>query len=160
MHLAAVDPKELRVYPVRDDELSLREILKCNDEWPNGWFMSHREDSPGSYCLYSEADGGYHKPVWRHSKGVSGWDSHANPKMVAKILKYVKDKQNIQMELKNLTITATIDDDPVMVILNKEERGLLTTLIQSTCGGLIKVAKLDKNQYTLSKPEFEKKEKA
>lgn len=59
------------------------------------------------------------------------------------------------MKLENLTITATIDGEPVMVMLDKDQTAILPDLI-AACDqtGRCRVAKLDPNEYTLSKPSF------
>ena len=59
------------------------------------------------------------------------------------------------MKLENVTITATIDGEPVMVILDKDQTAMLPDLI-AACDktGKCRVAKLDPKEYTLSKPSF------
>ena len=59
------------------------------------------------------------------------------------------------MKLENITITATIDGEPVMVILDKNQTDMLPDLI-AACDqtGKCRVTKLDPNEYTLSKPSF------
>ena len=61
------------------------------------------------------------------------------------------------MKLENVTITATIDGEPVMVILDKNQTDMLPDLI-AACDqtGKCRVTKLDPNEYTLSKPSFAK----
>jgi len=59
------------------------------------------------------------------------------------------------MKLENLTITATIDGEPVMVILDSDQVAMIPDLI-AACdkSGKCRVAKLDPTEYTLSKPSF------
>ena len=59
------------------------------------------------------------------------------------------------MRLENITITATIDGEPVMVVLDGDQREMLPDLI-AACdkSGTCRVAKLDPKEYSLSKPSF------
>ena len=61
------------------------------------------------------------------------------------------------MKLENVTITATIDGEPVMVVMDKHQTAMLPNLI-AACGktGTCRVIKLDPEKYTLSKPSFQK----
>ena len=59
------------------------------------------------------------------------------------------------MKLENITITATIEGEPVMVMLDKNQTAILPDFIAAcdktnTC----RVARLDPKEYTLSKPSF------
>ncbi len=59
------------------------------------------------------------------------------------------------MKLENITITATIEGDPVMVVLDSDQRKMLPDLI-ANCdkSGACRVARLDPKEYTLSRPSF------
>ena len=59
------------------------------------------------------------------------------------------------MKLENVTITATINGEPVMVILDNNQAAMMPDLI-ALCDrtGKCRVAKLDPKEYTLSKPSF------
>ena len=59
------------------------------------------------------------------------------------------------MKLDNLAITATIDGEPVMVILDKDQIAMLPNLI-AACDktGKCRVIKLDPKEHKLSQPEF------
>ena len=59
------------------------------------------------------------------------------------------------MKLENITITATIEGDPVMVVLDSDQRKMLPDLI-SACdkSGACRVAKLDPKEYKLSRLSF------
>jgi len=59
------------------------------------------------------------------------------------------------MKLENVTITATIDGDPVMVMLDNDQMAMLPNLL-AACDktGKCRVAKLDPKEYTLSNPSF------
>lgn len=61
------------------------------------------------------------------------------------------------MKLENLTVTAMVEGQPVMIILNDDQKQLLPQLIMSTAlDRKIKVAKLDPTKYFLDKVEFDK----
>lgn len=59
------------------------------------------------------------------------------------------------MKLENITITGTINGEPVMVMLDNDQIAMLPSLI-AACDKTNKcrVAKLDPKEYTLSKPSF------
>ena len=59
------------------------------------------------------------------------------------------------MELENITITATIESEPVMVVLDSDQRKMLPDLI-AACdkSGACRVARLDPKEYTLSRIPF------
>ena len=59
------------------------------------------------------------------------------------------------MELENITITATIEGDPVMVVLDSDQRKMLPDLI-ANCdkSGACRVARLNSREYTLSSPSL------
>jgi len=59
------------------------------------------------------------------------------------------------MKLENITITATIEGEPVMVMLDKNQTAMLPDLI-AACDKTNKcrVARLDPKEYTLSEPSF------
>jgi hypothetical protein len=57
------------------------------------------------------------------------------------------------MKMKNITITATINGDPVMVVLDADQIDMLPNLIAaSDKTGKCRVVRLDPKEYTLSKP--------
>jgi len=60
-------------------------------------------------------------------------------------------------KLENISITATINGEPVVVVLTEDQKNLLPDLIAS-CDPTSKcrVAKLDPKEYSLSKPIFKK----
>jgi len=59
------------------------------------------------------------------------------------------------MKLENITITGTINGEPVMVMLDNDQIAMLPSLIaERDKTNKCRVAKLDPKEYTLSKVSF------